>query len=469
MTPTTKNGLTFLPNADGSFSCLELANLPQTFAEKFSPEEIETARNEVLTALRNGHQARYETKELFEAVAPQERRRIGGEILDAAVKTIDVSELTSFQQFLFWMGDWWYYNTTIRTGCCRTEDFEKFFTLGRELISKFILPILPEQVRAAVQEMEAINSAIGFGHFAILFSDKNGKRRIITDTKLIELHDVGGYNYLNIDQHGNPIVRCCTSQGGGRAFFDGSRLMAHPSFQTCAPKTVLFDAGYAVNSTGVTIINGTLYPLIDADDAVSLSTGAFFGMCSFSNKQHLESYAKAEATAARLKVADGVVSLEDKPIKPLGVFQPSSIRLLDNGFSLYGWSEFHETLTVIYDSVMIVDDKAEWLDLVKEEFGKEVARLDILQTESGDAAVSAILEKQPQAVVLDMHLTPMERFEGLFIANQLLANGFDGAILIASGYPDEQLQAMAKLVKGKVLTPGKNLVRLRKCLSRRAA
>jgi len=467
MNTIIKGGLHLISNGN-SFVCRELIELPKKFEETYSEAEIDQVNSDLLGYLRNHLELQYPSSEERDAVAEEERLRLGTEVFDEVVKTIDVKNLTPFQKLLFWLGDWWYYNTTIRSKCRGGKDFEKYQDHSIEMLAKYIVPILPEQVRVQVSSMKACNSAIGFGHFAILFSDKeNEVRRIVTDTQLIELHNVVGYNYLNIDQHGNPIVRCCTGKEGGRAFFDGTRLMAHPSFRTCAPKTVIFDAGYKVNSTRVTIINGVLYPLIDADDAVAKTTGAFMWMCDFSNKQHVDSFATAEASAARLKVEEGKVILDSRTIKPLGVFQSSNVKLLDSGFSLYEWSEYHESFAVQYDHVMVIDDKAEWLEQVRRAIGQEVSRLVTLHTENGDAALGEILMQRPEAVVLDMHLTSEERFDGLFIANKLIENGYSGAILIASSYPDEQLQAMAKLIKGKVQVPGKNIDRVRKCLCKR--
>jgi hypothetical protein len=42
------------------------------------------------------------------------------------------------------------------------------------------------------------------------------------------------------------------------------------------------------------------------------------------------------------------------------------------------------------------------------------------------------LKTDPEAVLLDMHLTLEEEFDGLWIANELVSRGFAGEIMIIS-------------------------------------
>lgn len=467
MSDIIKGDLHFIPNGN-TFVCRELTEFPKRFEEAYTQENINQACSSLIDFMRDNIEIRYPSKEERDAVPVEERLSKGGKIFEEIVQTIDVTGMGRLQKFLFWLGYWWYYNPLIREKCTGGKNFNKHHEMSNELLAKYILPILPDQIRTQMGSMVPCSSATNFGHFAIMFRDsENDVRRIITDTQLIEIHDANGYVYLDVDQHGNPIARFCTNHGGGRAFFDGSRLMAHSSFQTCAPKTVIFDSGYKVNSTNCTIINGSLYPLIDVDDTVAKTTGAFMGMCDFSNQQHVDSFVKAEDSATRLKVERDKVTLDDRTIKPLGIFQPSSVKLLDSGFCLYEWSHYHEIFAVQYDHIMVVDDNVNWLKQIKHTVGQEVDKLVVFHTENGNEALQEILQRQPEVVILDMHLTHEERFDGLFIANKLIENGYNGAILIASSYPDEQLQAMSKLIKGKVQAPGKNIDRVMKCLCSR--
>ena len=163
---------------------------------------------------------------------------------------------------------------------------------------------------------------------------------------LIELHGVFGYIYLDISQSGTPVARSCCSVGGGRAFFDGVRLMAHRDFLTCAPRTVMIEGGYKVNSTGVSIINGTVYSTVDSDDALSQGTGSdsLFGrLDGLTVKDASRSHATLLARAGRLRVQDGVAYLDEQALTPRFSFKPSRVELLPSGFSLYHWAEIEKT------------------------------------------------------------------------------------------------------------------------------
>jgi hypothetical protein len=201
---------------------------------------------------------------------------------------------------------------------------------------------LPSGISHVVEGQNIIGAVTNGRDFALLFDDERARvRRIVTPDRLIQLSDVCGYKYLDMDANGAPFVRCVTSRGGGRAFFDGERLMSHQSFHTCAPRVSFFDGGYIVNSTHCTIINGMLYSLINEADKVAHTDGAFCGMVDFTNAEALESYAQNQALADLLKIdAEGVIHLPDREVAPIGVFKPSTTTLLANGFTQYEWSEF---------------------------------------------------------------------------------------------------------------------------------
>lgn len=329
-----------------------------------------------------------------------------------------------------------------------------------------MIPSMPADVQDVVSKMDVVGVATGFGHFAILFSDKEKKiRRIVTDTELFELRNAYGYTYLDISPEGKPLARFVTDQGGGRAFFDGIRLMSHDRFQTCAPKVAFFKGGYKVNSTKVAIVNGVLLPLFEEKDKVAHTTGAFMGIADFSNSQAVESYRLTDETAERLSVQKGLVHLDEKPLIPLGVFEPSARQKLDNGFTLYDFAEFRENTESAYDHIMVVDDKAAWIEAVVKAF-PEVKRIDRIETVSATKALAAITTNKPEVVLLDMHLSDEERFEGLWIAREAKKAGYNGRILIASSYADEALGAMS-ILTGGLEAPGKNLERIKKLLAKR--
>jgi hypothetical protein len=113
-----------------------------------------------------------------------------------------------------------------------------------------------------------------------------------------------------------------------------------------------------VNSTNCTIVNGMLYPLINEQDRVAVTTGAWadieFGLsseglpgiytrvrCDFSTQEALASYDMNKKIADKLTVDEqGVIHLEDRVIAPLGRFLPAKVTVQPNGFARYDWSEF---------------------------------------------------------------------------------------------------------------------------------
>jgi CheY-like chemotaxis protein len=421
--PITRGDLHFAMNSDGSFVCQEMMQYPAAFLSHWGEEAIRNGIQRRLQLLRTCYRLR--TKE---EMSDEEKYAKGGEVFDRAVANVQerIAEkgMNLFEQFLLWLSDWWYYHPTLRTEAAYGDNDEKIFESNKAMANEFLLPVLPEQVRKALADSEPREFAVGYGHFAILFIPKNRRngtetRRIVTDTQLFEYRDVSGYVYLDVLPDGKPVARSRTPRGGERAFFDGVRLMSHDRFQTCAPKTAVINGGYKVNSTGVTIVNGQLLPLLETDDKASYGTGMewFFGICEspqgLTNDDLVASYAKSEATAQKLRVQDGKVMLDGQELKPIGQFRPSPVELLDSGFALYGWSDFHEIENIVYQHVLVVDDKREWIEQVTATFGSQINRLDTLQTTDKRTALERILTDNPQAVLLDVHLTDEEEFDGL--------------------------------------------------------
>lgn len=462
----TKGNLHLTSDEHGGFICQELQGLETKFNEVHKDnaelrDDLETYIGKFLAAA--GVPQSKEGQKLSDEVRLAQGREIFLPILEryrAHVKGLDI-----FQSFMFWQSYWWFYDTELRSKIV-FRDMGFVLEDQASLVEKYLVPVLPEQVRNVVGRMEAVSTAIGFGHFALMFSDQDRKiRRIVTDQRLYELHGVCGYVYLDILPDGRPVSRSVCDRGGERAFFDGIHLMSHDGFHTCAPKTVVVDGGYKVNSTHCTIINGMLYDLIDVDDAVAHTHGrTMFGL-EFSNAQHVESFKVAEESGKMLLVRGDEVILGSQTFKPVGKFLPGKVTLLDSGFARYEWSEFKETFRSKYQKVLVVDDLVDWETKVIKAFEHDLPQLSAILTRKKAEALENILAYQPDAVVLDIHLTEQEEFDGLWIANQLFRQDFQGDILIASSYGEKQLQAFQKLIVGPIHIPGKNIDRLAKCLS----
>lgn len=183
--------------------------------------------------------------------------------------------------------------------------------------------------------------------------------------------------------------------------------MTHRRFETCAPKTVAIDGGYRVNSTHSTIINGMLLDLVDADDKVAQTHGAGpFGCLDFTTLESLESYRLSEAGGATMKVRGNKILSAGKELQPIGYFAPSHTKLLENGFTRYEPSEFHEIERFRFSNVMAVDDRQDFLDAFQGRFKEKIRSLKTLNPRSKKDAVESILRTDPEAALLDMHLTP---------------------------------------------------------------
>lgn len=336
----TRGDLHFTGNEKDGFVCQELQGLARVFEERCPEDVVESAIKHHLGVVREMYHARL-PREGEPTISEDERKTKGGEIFDEIVASIKLDGLDRFQRLLFWLSDWWHYHQELIRRTTRRTSMDRVQWNIEAVVDQLIQPIMPEQVCMFLRGWDILSVATGFGHFAILFESPEGRvRRIVTDTQLFEIQNVAGYVYLDVTPDGKPITRSTCPYGGQRAFFDGVRLMAHRSFATCAPKVVLIDGGYKVNSTGCTIVNGQLFDLIDVMDAVAHTTGAFMGLAGFSDSQFVESMGLAEQTGGRMKVVEGQVLLEGVKMVPVGRFEPSIIHLRETGFALYEWSRF---------------------------------------------------------------------------------------------------------------------------------
>ncbi|EKE29410.1 MAG: hypothetical protein ACD_2C00180G0003 [uncultured bacterium (gcode 4)] len=450
-----------------SYLCKELFEVQDRFDELHSPEE---KRREMEDDINGFIQQVWKWAKLrrtseSDKRSEEELENLGKEIFDTELAKLQqaTSSFSPLKKLLFWLWDyWWYYNTEFRAKITVSNPDKK---LTSSIAKKYLFEALPETIKESVGNMRIANVAVGYWHFAILFVDwDKNLRRIVTDSQLFELRWVYGYSYLDITPEGKPIARSVCNQGGERCFFDGERLMAHDKFQTCAPKTTIIDWGYKVNSTRCTIVNGKLCELIDVDDSVAYTTWAFMGHCDFSTQEALKSFKMNEESANNMKVRNWEITLNWEKIKPVGIFSPSNTKLLENWFTLFEFSDFHEIDNYIYNKVMIVDDKADFIRAASEKL-KWVPRLSSLATSSKKDALDNILNTDPEAVLLDMHLTEWEEFDGLWIANELESRWFKWEIMLISGYWRAKLEAMRVLIKKSwVHVPGKDLKKIDSCL-----
>ncbi len=460
-----KNGMTFTVLPEGGFTCDDLAGLPAAFEERWSSEEIQDDTARHLAALRGLARPRFVSDEERDAVPEGHRKALGEERFDEVVASLRarVCDLDPFQQFVFWISHWWHFLDGEAEGIC--VSFIEAQESSKLAIRERVFPLFPRGVQRAVMDADFLSVAVGGGHFAMLFGGTS-RRLIVTDTQLFELRDVHGYSYLGITAEGLPVARSRCNRFGGRAWFDGRRLMAHPQFQTCAPGMVVIDGGYKVNTTRATIVNGAHYALVDEADAVAHTTGSAGGPwgATFTSAEGIQSIALARQSGERMRVEEGRVKLDGRELKPFGMFTPSSVQLLDNGFALYGWSDYHEIVSIRYDRVIIVDDRSDWIDSVVSHFADDDVAFEVFCTDHAGVALSGILRSEPDAVLLDMHLTDEERFDGLWIANELAKREFSGRIMITSGSGLRQLQAMQALIHVATDAPGKDLDRIQLAL-----
>lgn len=262
-------------------------------------------------------------------------KEVYGEYLRKQVEHIE----SPFLKYVHLIGDVTYLNHVHRIPLAIKGNQKIDCTIARLSMLSQLTTCVPWQLQ--MNPIGEVCAAAANGeNFAFLmeaYGDSSKERRIITGESLYELQDVSGYDYLAISEDGKPFHRCKTSRHGGRAFFDGDRLMAHEMFTTCMPDVVFFEGGYMVNSSECTIINGILYPLINRSDVTAIPGQELRG------GSRREAYLSNVEVANRLVIsADGVVSLDGGTIKPIGIFRPSSTSLRDNGFTHYEWSEFVE-------------------------------------------------------------------------------------------------------------------------------
>lgn len=452
-----------------SFLCKELFEIEDNFNKNYNDplriKELEEDLEKYIQSAWRKVSLRKTSEQ--DTSSDEERMTLWKELFNSEVDNLKeaTKNFTPFKKLLFWLEDyWWYYNWAFREKISM-EFPEK--EIMDDIAKKHLVPSLPEQVKKSVEDMRIWNLAIWYWHFAILFIDGDKRiRRIVSDTSLSELRWVYWYTYLDMAPNGKPIARSVCEEGGGRCFFDWERLMAHDKFQTCAPKTTIIDWGYKVNSTRCTIINWMLCDLIDTDDKVAYTTWAgFMWMLDFTASDALKSYKMSEASGSSMKVKDWEIHANGNKMKPKWIFRPSHTKLLDSWFTLFEFSEYLELDNYIYSHVMAVDDRQDFLNTLSKEF-KTIEKFKAKNPKSKEDALETILKENPQVALLDMHLTPKEEFEWLWISNELIRQWYKWKIMIISWYPKEKLQSMRNLMIGQdIHIPWKDIWEIKKCLS----
>src|SRR5690606_34899754 len=110
------------------------------------------------------------------------------------------------------------------------------------------------------------------------------------------------------------------------------------------------------------------------------------------------------------------------------------------------------------------DDRSDWVEIVRRSLKEKVGTFLPLVTRSRNEAFVTALINKPDVLILDMHLTGTEEYDGMHIANSLFAEGFAGKILIASASSMYELVRIAKMINGPVQIPGKDIGRIMECL-----
>lgn len=296
----SRNSLNFACNADGSYVCRELASIPGRFAQIYKDNGRELIAHH-LEAMGKAYRSKRNltAAEELEGSAVDPRDLEGAKLFERAVRAQVFPEGTTlFEELLFWVSDGWrYYHPILSKEVYISSDNLNVMRKVMRDMYGMLVPCLPPQVQDTVKDMEIVRTALRGEHFAILFDDKRQEvRRIVTDTQLFELHGAYWHDYLDMLENGKPFARFACHRDGGRAFFDGRRLMSHERFDTCAPRVYPeIGGGYTVESRGVTVMSGKLL-----DE---------------------EKYSSKEPHW-------------------LGHFLPCGQRLLNTGFALCHWSEF---------------------------------------------------------------------------------------------------------------------------------
>lgn len=265
----------------------------------------------------------------YKNIPEPERMRQGRAMFDLHHRNAGKSaQPASLAKLIYWLnGDWffsgfpnWY--EEVNTSAVRKNT---------ELIAEMVIAVLPEQLLAQVRDMKLLSSNSTKEHFGLLFDSGRSDRirRIITDTDLFEVRGMHGFDYLDMLENGKLVARsmCGEMKYGScktrnRAFFDGERLMTLPGFSSCAASTKQIFGGYCVDSWYGKIINGW----------------HFYHQPTLSGPQD----PLGNLDYAKLKVQGDEVVLDGEVVKPQAVFLPSRKTLLENGFTLYDWSEYHQ-------------------------------------------------------------------------------------------------------------------------------
>ena len=412
-----RNGLTFTVNEQGEYICTDLLSIPDKFNSLYTIEEVNEAIEDSVKTIQRFLVDHNQDLTRLEKVDSSDYSKFVNKSVNKSVldlkDTISQQNLTSYDQFMFWIGKW--YKDVFEIETLNNASDAKV----NELFISYLYPLLPYPIRKKVTTGNILAISTCKSHFVVIFDIGNTSRQIITDTQLFEIHDVHGYKYIDCLPGGKFVARSETSKGGGRAFFDGKRLMGHFNFENCSSETLILEDGYAVSSTKDTIVNGYLYGFKrDYKDTLVLN--------------------------------DQTVCTGEKSYLPWGMFETSEIELLETGFTLVKWAKFVDYSIIIPACVMVVDFDQNWLDKMSDTLVSRKIHLKILAFHTITPALPEVLKVNPLILILDVHLTTEQSFGGIWFINKLSSSGFKGQIIIATDLDREKRQAVYKLINRSV-------------------
>lgn len=285
---TSRHGLHFREEGDGTFRCEEIA----TLGDRLAASTIEAAIETVIAGVCECDVSCERT--FTDPVQKRTARRYTEEMIEMVRAHVSACTKTPFEALLYWCCEWWN----------DVNGFDHLHFRRTQQLKIFTDTVLAEII-GAVREEEGVEKAelyIENGRFACqIGSEAPGPGRIVFDGtgRFWHLPLMSKYVYGQVQRNGLPLVR---GAGGGpsrgRCFFDGVRFMCLDGFGTCRHDAWLHRNGYVLHAdNGYTICNGKVYQL---------------------------GYAAAEQA---LIDGDGRLMLNEEPVTALlGEFKPSLMR-----------------------------------------------------------------------------------------------------------------------------------------------
>ncbi len=225
-----------------------------------------------------------------------------------------------------------------------------------EKITPWLIQHFPENIQREIQGSRLITTASNTQGWALQFQGNDTERFLITNEDCFKIPSAYGYAYLDVDpQSGRPVARFIYENDEQRGFFDGTRLMSLPSFETCAPATAFSNAGYRVRvqrgNNAQCIINGYLYPNFQEEfDLLMRKASEFERYITGSTPNILGDGITPDLIAKKEKEAfehiqieeNGILIIGEKRISPIGKFLDAPMRRNKNDFAVLQKSTFEK-------------------------------------------------------------------------------------------------------------------------------